>query len=170
MPHCMGSHCRGTRRPTLPPGQTGGSRNIPISDCSEYPAATDPAASEFKTEPAVDKNWTMVTYKIRYEAHSEHRFPDPFLQTLPELVTPLKGHSLSLYLRVAVHRRCQRPPPEGLGTNRTVREQTLRPSTHVNMRRVRPGIKKEEKKTRKKRLKEFRFDSDHFFYFLFVLA
>ena len=36
-----------------------------------------------------------------------------FLQTLPELVTPLKGHSLSF--RAAVHRRCQRPP-KGLDT------------------------------------------------------
>ena len=28
-------------------------------------------------------------------AHTKPRFPAPFLQTLPELVTPLKGHSLS---------------------------------------------------------------------------
>ena len=34
-----------------------------------------------------------------------------FLQTLPEFVTPRKGH----YLRAAVHRRCQRPP-KALGT------------------------------------------------------
>ena len=40
-----------------------------------------------------------------------------FLQTLPDLVTPLKGHSLSL--RAAVHRRGQRPP-KGSGTNMTV--------------------------------------------------
>ena len=33
-----------------------------------------------------------------------------FLRTLPELVTPLKGHSLGVYLRAAVHRRSQRPP------------------------------------------------------------
>ena len=39
-----------------------------------------------------------------------------FLQTLPDLVTPLKG---TLYLRAAVHRRGQRPP-EGLGTDKTV--------------------------------------------------
>ena len=36
-----------------------------------------------------------------------------FLQTLPELVPPLKGHSI--YLRAAVRRHCQRPP-KGLGT------------------------------------------------------
>ena len=29
------------------------------------------------------------------DAHSEHRFPGTLLQTLPDLVTPLKGHSLS---------------------------------------------------------------------------
>ena len=40
-----------------------------------------------------------------------------FLQTLPDLVTPLKGHSLSP--RTAVHRRGQRPL-KGLGTNMTV--------------------------------------------------
>ena len=38
-----------------------------------------------------------------------------FLQTLPDLVTPLKG---TLYLRAAVHRRGQRPP-KGSGTNHT---------------------------------------------------
>ena len=135
MPHYMGSHCRGTRRPALPPGRVLCTKSIlnlkttwlyfvpyaslhgqPLSWYPETnaatrpdwrqpeysdiwlqgdPATTDPAVSEFKTEPAVDKNWTKVTYKVRNEAHSEHRFPDPFLQTLPELVTPLKGHSLS---------------------------------------------------------------------------
>jgi len=40
-------------------------------------------------------------------------------QTLPDLVTPLKGHSLFLYLRAAVQRRGQRPP-KGSGTNMTV--------------------------------------------------
>ena len=60
-----------------------------------------------------------------------------FPQTLPELVTPLKGHSI-LYLCAGVHRRCQRLP-KGLGTtNKTVKATQL-PSTHVNMRRVRPG-------------------------------
>ena len=39
-----------------------------------------------------------------------------FLQTLPDLVTPLKG---TLYLRAAVHRRGQRPPKR-LGTDKTV--------------------------------------------------
>ena len=35
------------------------------------------------------------------------------------LVAPLEGHSLSPYLRAAVHRRGQRPP-KALGTNMTV--------------------------------------------------
>ena len=39
-----------------------------------------------------------------------------FLQTLPELVMPLKGHS---YLHAAVH-RCGQSPPKELGTNKTV--------------------------------------------------
>ena len=38
---------------------------------------------------------------------------DTSLQTLPDLVTPLKG---TLYLRAAVQRRGQRPP-KGSGTN-----------------------------------------------------
>ena len=39
-----------------------------------------------------------------------------FLQTLPELVTPLRD---TLYLRAAVQRRGQRPP-KGSGTDKTV--------------------------------------------------
>ena len=38
-----------------------------------------------------------------------------FLQTLSDLITPLKGHSLS---PAAVHRRGQRPP-KGSGTDNT---------------------------------------------------
>ena len=57
-----------------------------------------------------------------------------FLQTLPDLVTPLKGH---LYLRAAVHRRGQHPP-KSFGTDKTL-EATKRPSTHVNMRHIHPG-------------------------------
>ena len=57
-----------------------------------------------------------------------------FLQTLPDLVTPLKGHSVSAQ---AVQRRGQRPP-KGSGTNVTAKA-TWRPSTHVNMRRIHPG-------------------------------
>ena len=41
-----------------------------------------------------------------------------FLQTLPDLVTPLKAPG-TLYLRAAVHRRGQRPP-KGSGTDKTV--------------------------------------------------
>ena len=54
---------------------------------------------------------------------------DTSLQTLLQLVTPLKGYTP--YLRAAVHRRCRRPR-KGLGT-KTV-EATKRPS-----KRVRPG-------------------------------
>ena len=42
-----------------------------------------------------------------------------FFQTLPDLVTPLKGHSLTLYFHAAVQQRSQRPL-KGSGTNRTV--------------------------------------------------
>ena len=41
------------------------------------------------------------------------------IQTLPDLVTPLKGHTL--YLRAAVQQRGQRPP-KGSGTNMTAEE------------------------------------------------
>ena len=57
-----------------------------------------------------------------------------FLQTLPGLVTPMKG---TLHLRAAVQRRGQRPP-KGLDTNMTV-EATQRPSTLVKIRRIHPG-------------------------------
>ena len=46
------------------------------------------------------------------QTHSEPSLSGTFLQTLPELVTPLKGHSLS-------PRGCQRPP-KGLGTSKTM--------------------------------------------------
>ena len=73
------------------------------------------------------------------------------LQTLPDLVTPLKGHYIYvcvyiyiyiyllifLNLRAAVQRRGQRPA-KGSGTNMTV-EATQRQSTHVNMRRIHPS-------------------------------
>ena len=49
-------------------------------------------------------------------SHSQHRFSGTFLQTLPDLVTPLKGHSL---FRAAVQQRGQRPP-KGSDTNMTV--------------------------------------------------
>ena len=108
-----------------------------------------------------------------------------FLQTVAQVVTPLKGHSqspcgcppssklwhkwlrhsrdtlslraavhlppncgtsgyttqgtLSLSLRAAVHRRCQRPP-KGLAPIRLWKQQ--RQSTHVNIRCAHPGYKK----------------------------
>ena len=69
------------------------------------------------------------------------------LQTLPELVAPLKGHSLSSHscpLTLSA-------PPKGLGISKTA-EATQRPSTPVNMRYVCPGVKK----------KEFHLDSNYF--------
>ena len=77
--------------------------------------------------------WDVPPHEFMYLActhmppHCEHRFPAPssklraplsgtFLQTLPDLVTPLKGHSLS-------PRSCQRrgqPHLKGSGTNMTV--------------------------------------------------
>ena len=52
-------------------------------------------------------------------SRSECRFPAPFSK-LPELVTPLKGHSFYFFnLHGTVHRRGQ-SPPKGLGTNKTV--------------------------------------------------
>ena len=42
-----------------------------------------------------------------------------FLQTLPDLVTPLKGHSIFISAQLSMQRRGQRPP-KGSGTNMTV--------------------------------------------------
>jgi len=66
-----------------------------------------------------------------------------FLQTLPDLVTPLKG---TLYLRAAVHRRGQRPP-KGSGTDKTV-EANLAPKHARKHETHPPRVKKiEEKKS-----------------------
>ena len=70
----------------------------------------------------------------------------------------------TLYLYAAVH-WCGQRPLKGLGTSKTV-EATQYPSTHVNMRRIHPGLKKKtEKKKRKKKerkKKECHLDSNDF--------
>ena len=48
--------------------------------------------------------------------YSEHRFPAPFSNLCHSWLRHWRG---ALYLRAAVHRRCQRPP-KGLGTKKTV--------------------------------------------------
>ena len=68
------------------------------------------------------------------DPHSKHRFPTPSSRLCQNWLRHRRG---TLYLRAAVHRRSQRPP-KGWDTNKTV-EATKRPSTHVNMRRVRSG-------------------------------
>ena len=103
-----------------------------------------------------DLKWrSLVVLRWRYEAHSEHRFPAPkFLQTLPDLVTPLKGNSLSPrscpptrsapserfgYWSNSKHwRKVPESDALSVGTDKTV-EATQRPSTHVNMRHIHPG-------------------------------
>ena len=58
----------------------------------------------------------------------------------------------TLYLCGAVHRSGERPP-KGSGTDKVVEatyrpsniyRPTYRPSTHVNMKRIHPGLKKEK--------------------------
>ena len=56
----------------------------------------------------LQKVWVLITLRASLSG--------TFLQTLPDLVTPLKGHS---FLRAAVHRRGQRPQ-KGFGTDKTV--------------------------------------------------
>ena len=53
-------------------------------------------------------SWTLL---------SKPRFWAPFLQTLPQLVTPLKGHTPRLLSPYICPRRCQRPP-KGLSSNK----------------------------------------------------
>ena len=65
------------------------------------------------------------------------------------LVTPLKGHSIFISAHLSTD-TVSALSPKGLGINKTV-EATMRPSTHVNMRRVRPGIKKKKSERKKKR-------------------
>ena len=67
-----------------------------------------------------------------------------FLQTLPDLVTQLKGRYLA-YLRAAVHRRCQRPP-KGLVTNKKYCGSNIT-SKHARKHEARlPRVKKEEER------------------------
>ena len=79
-----------------------------------------------------------------------------FLQTLPELLTPLKGHVLFISAQLSTDAVSALRKVWVLILNKTV-EATLRPSTRLNLRRVRPGLKKKEKKKRKK---QFRLDSN----------
>ena len=61
-----------------------------------------------------------------------------FLQTLPDLVTPLKGP----YLRAAVQRRGQRPP-KGSGTDKTVEATSVVPKHACKHEAHPPRVKKE---------------------------
>ena len=75
----------------------------------------------------------------RVQPHSEHRFPAPSSKTLPALVTPLKGHSISA--QAAVHRHGQHPP-KGSGTNMTEgRKETWCLTSTETMRLIRDGEK-----------------------------
>ena len=65
-------------------------------------------------------------------SHSEHRFSATSSKLCQNWLRHWRG---TLYLRAAVHRCCQHPPKY---TNISV-EASWSPSTHVNMRRVRPG-------------------------------
>ena len=67
------------------------------------------------------------------QALSKHCFPAPSSKLCQIWLRYWRG---TLYLRAAVH-RCGQHPPKGLGTDKTV-VATLRPSTHVNMRRIHP--------------------------------
>ena len=79
-------------------------------------------------------------------AQFEHLFPAPSSKLYQEWLRHWRGAlNLQGFERFeefywSVHCRCRRPP-KGLGTNKTV-EATQRPSTHVNMRRVRSGYEK----------------------------
>ena len=59
---------------------------------------------------------TSRLFTVSSSSSAFHAHSGTFLQTLPDLVTPVKGHSLP---RAAVHRRGQRPP-KGSGIRMTV--------------------------------------------------
>ena len=76
-------------------------------------------------------------------AHSGASLSDTFHQTLPDLVTPLKGHSLSP--RSCPPTRSARPP-KGLGTNNYDCRSNLAPK-HARKHETHPPlVKKKEKK------------------------
>ena len=87
------------------------------------------------------KQCTMLSFLCLHLSHPgshfEHRFPAPSSKLCQNWLRHWRG---TLYLRAAVHRRCQ-GPPNGLGTNNTDKtvEEAYRRSTRVNTRRVRYG-------------------------------
>ena len=80
--------------------------------CSNHWAIPAPAATSPHSEPLKEACRKLVYHQSTIRAS----LSGTFLQTLPELVTPLNG---THYLRAAVHRRGRRPP-KGLGISKTV--------------------------------------------------
>ena len=81
--------------------------------------------------------WTYIYIQLHGRRHLPSAVPGMSDDRL--LVTPLKGHSIFISAHLSID-TVSALSPKGLGINKTV-EATMRPSTHVNMRRVRPGIK-----------------------------
>ena len=71
--------------------------------------------------------------------HARRHLPSavPWISEDRLLVTPLNGHSIFISAQLSTD-AVSALSPKGLGINKT-EEATMRPSTHVNMRRVRPG-------------------------------
>ena len=68
-----------------------------------------------------------------------------FLQILPDLVTPLKGHSISISEQLSIQRRGQRPP-KGSDTNNYDCRSNLAPKHARKHETHPPRVKKERKK------------------------
>ena len=90
--------------------------------------------SQFNVSVASDgqSHKTVSTNRNLFEEKGE-----PKRYRTEVLLLTTTERALDLYLRAAVHPRCQRPP-KGTGPNMTV-EATKRPSTTVNTTRIHPG-------------------------------
>ena len=94
------------------------------------PAQIKPKSFESRRNSFVYPGWMCLMFTCvlgRYEVAStvlsvptlRASLSGTFLQTLPDLVTPLKGHSIFISAQLSMQRRGQRPP-KGSGTNMTV--------------------------------------------------
>ena len=90
-------------------------------------------------------NFLVEINVTRPASHSEHRLSSTFLQRFSYATEGV------LFISARLSTNAVSVPPKSSGTDKTV-ETTYRPSTHVNMRRVHPRLKKKKKK------KEFRHD------------
>ena len=105
-------------------------------------------SKRLKAWPCAPTWKTAFTYEWKRSSaitHAEHCFPGPSSKLCQSWLRHWRG---TLHLHAAVHRCCQHPL-KGLGTNYTNKtvEATRHPSTHINMKCIHLGYKKNNSNT-----------------------